>query len=116
MPDDPLAVLWLRAVKRYESLTRVDLSAAKEFTSAEDICRYLEQQNEGHKQFAQGTPADLLHRFQPFAGTLESLCGLIGDGVGLAVPAGKLVFSAVGILLKSIPSRNPCPGYAVGYT
>ncbi|KAL1742741.1 hypothetical protein HDZ31DRAFT_65691 [Schizophyllum fasciatum] len=105
-PDDSaLVVLWKDAISRYQKEADVDLQspAALSLLSREEVTAYLDDQEQTFERYREGSPnlQGLRERLLPVMTILDKLCDPIGDLLSAVFPASKLIFSAVGALVKA---------------
>ncbi|KAL1676556.1 hypothetical protein EV122DRAFT_216158 [Schizophyllum commune] len=103
-PTSGIDSLWEEALQKYHRDTGIDLlvNDIAPFTSAEALSAYIESNR--HELARVGTcgPRWLQSRFAPLAAVLQGLCAVAGDSVGVVFPPGKIVFTALGFLIKAV--------------
>ncbi|TRM67266.1 hypothetical protein BD626DRAFT_546139 [Schizophyllum amplum] len=102
-PADPLAALWEEAIERYKSETGIDMFAqdSTRFVSESAILHYLDEQEKTFAQFRADGPQRLRTALAPVAGACGPLCAIAGEGVGLVFAPSKVLFTAIGELVKA---------------
>ncbi|TRM55665.1 hypothetical protein BD626DRAFT_442453, partial [Schizophyllum amplum] len=104
MTVDPLAALWQQAIVRYKDNTGVDLSSQSgtRFESQGSIVHYLDEQEKKFTKFRdRGCAARVCSALASIAPVLQPLCFLAGEGAGMVFAPSKVIFSAVGELVKA---------------
>ncbi|TRM68784.1 hypothetical protein BD626DRAFT_390463 [Schizophyllum amplum] len=101
---DPLVALWQQAIARYKDDTGVDLSSQSgtRFESQGSIVHYLDEQEKKFTKFRdRGCAARVCSALASIAPVLQPLCVLAGEGAGMVFAPSKVIFSAVGELVKA---------------
>ncbi|TRM67271.1 hypothetical protein BD626DRAFT_396259, partial [Schizophyllum amplum] len=101
-PTDPLAALWEQAIERYRNETGTDLFAQSEtfFDSETAILHYIDEQEKTFAQFRADGPQRLRAALAPVAAACGPLCTIAGEGASLIFAPSKVLFTAVGELVK----------------
>ncbi|KAL1717158.1 hypothetical protein EV715DRAFT_274502 [Schizophyllum commune] len=96
--------LWSGALVKYQRDTGIDLLAqdSAPFTSAEALSAYIESNRHELARVGMCGPRWLQSRIAPLAAVLQGLCAVAGDSVGVVFPPGKIVFTALGFLIKAV--------------
>ncbi|TRM67255.1 hypothetical protein BD626DRAFT_397030, partial [Schizophyllum amplum] len=102
-PADPLAALWEQAIERYKGETSIDLFAQDDarFESESAILHYLDEQEKSFSEFRARDAQRLRTALAPVAGACGPLCAIAGEGVGLVFAPSKMLFTAIGELVKA---------------
>ncbi|TRM59680.1 hypothetical protein BD626DRAFT_572363 [Schizophyllum amplum] len=100
-PVDPLASLWKDAVKRYEKITGVDLSAYKVLDSEDAVVKHVEQHEFEFRKFRADGPQQLRSKIKPIAAVVQTLCGVFGEAVTMPYSPVKAVFAAIGVIIQA---------------
>ncbi|KAI5824977.1 hypothetical protein K523DRAFT_375961 [Schizophyllum commune Tattone D] len=96
--------VWSGALEKYQRDTGNDLLAqdSAPFTSAEALSVYIESNRHDFERLGTCGPRWLQSRIVPLAAVLQGLCAVAGDSVGMVFPPGKIVFTALGFLIKAV--------------
>ncbi|TRM67243.1 hypothetical protein BD626DRAFT_396430, partial [Schizophyllum amplum] len=103
VPADPITALWEHAIERYRNETGIDLLAQDGvcFESESAILRFINEQEKSFSQFRADGPQRLRTALAPVAAACGPLCAMAGEGVGLVFAPSKLLFTAIGELVKA---------------
>ncbi|KAL1703125.1 hypothetical protein EV121DRAFT_208601 [Schizophyllum commune] len=99
-----ITCVWSGAVERYPHDTGIDLLAqdSAPSTSAEALSAYIESNRHDFERIGTCGPRWLQSRIAPLATVLQGLCAVAGDSVGVVFPPGRIVFTALGFLIKAV--------------
>ncbi|KAI5885793.1 uncharacterized protein SCHCODRAFT_02556014 [Schizophyllum commune H4-8] len=95
--------LWAEALEKYHRDTGIDLLAqdSAPFTSAEALSAFIESNRHDFERLGTWGPRWLQFRIAPLATILQGLCTVAGDSVSVVFPPGKIIFTALGLLMKA---------------
>ncbi|KAI0320597.1 ankyrin repeat-containing domain protein [Amylostereum chailletii] len=104
-----LTDLWQSALSAYEERTGTDLTTEDMFgdlegcDSVDGVLTVIDEQMTTFKKFRAADPTweKLRSALKPIAHVVSSFSEAAGEGVALAVPAGKTIFAAIGVLLTA---------------
>ncbi|TRM70009.1 hypothetical protein BD626DRAFT_580263 [Schizophyllum amplum] len=100
---DNFTILWQEALTSYKTDTGIDLCAQEGVVidSNAAVLEYLNKHEAQFKNFRQDGLERIRERVMPVTTVMEGLCAVVGDTVAAVFAPGKMIFSAIGMLLKA---------------